>query len=188
MKNSKLIVLFVLIILVGAFASACSSSNKPSVKEAKLDKKIAETSKTAKDTKGLEIGTEIPSFELTKNDGTKFSNATLKGKPAVLVFWSLYCSKCKKETPQINQIAKEFNSKGVEVVGINIGETKEEMETGVKDFGIEYPVAEDAGKSVMEKFGAIGTPTIVFLDKEGKVQFYGNKIPEDYQKRLNSMV
>lgn len=190
MKKTKFSVLIVLAIAMALFISACSDPNESVSKGTERDVSRSEIKKDEKPTRtnGLEVGAETPTFELTKSDGAKFSNESIKGKPAVLVFWSLYCSKCKKETPQINQLAKEYNAKGVEVVGINIGETKEEMEKGVKSFGIEYPVAEDSGKGVMQKFGAIGTPTIVFLDKEGKVRFYGNKIPEDYKERLNSMV
>lgn len=137
--------------------------------------------------KQLKVGDKAPAFDLTTTDGLKASREILNGKPAVLVFWSLYCSKCKKETPQINQLAKEFSPKGVEVLGINTGETAEEIKEGIESFGIEYAVAPDEGKRVMQKFGAVGTPTIIFLDKEGKIQFYGNKLPKDYAERLNSI-
>lgn len=137
--------------------------------------------------RALQVGEKAPAFELTKTDGIKTSLEILNGKPAVLVFWSLYCSKCKMETPQLNQLKKEFAPKGVEVIGINTGETEEEIKEGVESFGIEYAVAADEGKKVMQKFGAVGTPTIIFLDKEGKIQFYGSKLPEDYAERLNSM-
>lgn len=137
--------------------------------------------------RAVQIGEKAPDFELTKTDGAKATLEILNGKPAVLVFWSLYCSKCKKETPQINQLAKEFSPKGVEIIGINTGESNEEIRKGVESFGIEYAVAPDEGKQVMQTFGAVGTPTIIFLDKQGKVQFYGNKLPENYAERLKAL-
>ena len=171
----------------GLFISACSSTDT-AVKEEKVDASATEKKSAGKETKGMLIGAQAPAFELVETSGVKFSSESIEGKPSVLVFWSVYCGKCKKETPQINQLVKEFSPKGVEVVGVNIGESQEEIDKGMKEFGIEYAVAADPGKTVMGKFGAIGTPTIVFLDKEGKVQFYGNKLPEDYKDRLNSMV
>ena len=181
MKSLKFMLAMSLAIITGFIVSACTGSATYETAEAgkKIEKKEAK--------KGLEIGQSAPAFEITKTDGTKASLELLRGKPTVLVFWSLYCSKCKKETPQLNQLAKEFAPRGVEVIGINTGESDEEIKKGVETFGIEYAVAPDKDKKVMQTFRAGGTPTIVFLDKEGKVQFYGNKLPEDYAGRLNSL-
>lgn len=187
MKISRYIFIIVAAVVAGLMISACNSSvesEKPKSETAKTETEI----KKDKPGNGLEIGAKSPSFELTTVKGDKISDETLKGKPAVLVFWSVYCSKCKKETPKINELAKGFSSKGVEVIGINTGESDKEIKEGIESFGIEYAVAPDQNKQIMQKFGASGTPTIVFLDKEGNVQYFGNKLPEDYSERLISLI
>ena len=40
--------------------------------------------------KAAQIGEKAPDFVLTKTNGAKVSREILEGKPAVLVFWSLY--------------------------------------------------------------------------------------------------
>ncbi len=183
MKNLRFTFIIAIAIFASFIISACNSAVETDTAKVETEKKIEKTD--AK--KGMEVGESAPSFEVTTVDGTKVSDEALKGNPAVLVFWSVYCSKCKKETPQINQLAKEFSPKGVEVIGINIGESDAEIKKGIESFGIDFAVAPDQDKNVMQKFGAVGTPTIVFLDKDGKVQFYGNKLPENYSERLNSL-
>ncbi|MBA2333524.1 MAG: TlpA family protein disulfide reductase [Blastocatellia bacterium] len=101
---------------------------------------------------------------------------------------SAWCPVCKEEAPHINQMASEFESKGVKVVGINIGEGEARIKEAIKDFGIQYPVVRDADTSVSRTYKVVGTPTIVFLDKKGNVQYFGNELPKDYANRLNTII
>lgn len=42
-------------------------------------------------------------------------------------------------------------------------------------------------KKGSEIFDVKGTPAIIFLNKEGIIEFVGNKLPEDYLKKLNTI-
>lgn len=132
------------------------------------------------------IGSLAPEFELAKLDNTKISSSDLAGKPAVLVFWTAWCPSCKEEAPHINQLAAEYQNKGVRVLGINIGEGAARVGEGIKDFGIEYDVVRDADAQVAKIYRVVGTPTVVFLDKKGVVRFFGNELPKDYAARLDA--
>jgi len=139
-------------------------------------------------TRGTQIGQIAPDFELEKTDGSKIAFKDLEGSPAVLVFWTAWCPVCKEEAPQLNKLSAEFESKGVRVVGINIGESDARINEGIKDFGIKYVVAKDKDSSVAKSYKVIGTPTVVFLDKKGEVKYFGNELPKDYADRLNSII
>lgn len=132
------------------------------------------------------VGSLAPEFELAKLDGTKVSLNDFAGKPAVLVFWTAWCPSCKEEAPHINQLAAEFQDKGVRVLGINIGEGLARVKEGIKDFGIKYDVVRDADTQVAKNYQVVGTPTVVFLDKKGVVRYFGNELPNDYAARLNT--
>ncbi len=106
----------------------------------------------------------------------------------MLVFWTAWCPVCKEEAPQLNRLSAEFESKGVRVIGINIGESDARINEGIKDFGIKYVVAKDKDSSVAKSYKVIGTPTVVFLDKKGEVKYFGNELPKDYADRLNSII
>jgi len=132
------------------------------------------------------VGSLAPEFELAKLDGTKVSLDDFAGKPAVLVFWTAWCPSCKEEAPHINQLAAEFQDKGVRVLGINIGEGLARVNEGIKDFNIKYDVVRDADTQVAKNYKVIGTPTVVFLDKKGIVRYFGNELPKDYAARLDT--
>lgn len=143
------------------------------------------TSQTTGAKAGTSLGDTAPEFSLTAVDGSVISSQDLRGKPAVLVFWTAWCPSCKEEAPAINKLAAEFEPMGVRVVGINIGESDARIAGGVKDFGIQYTVAKDRDTSVSRRYQVAGTPTIVFLNKQGEVSYYGNALPTDYGERLN---
>ncbi|MGB2913024.1 MAG: TlpA disulfide reductase family protein [Pyrinomonadaceae bacterium] len=164
------------------YSAACnvSSEQKPVT--------TVSTSQTQDVKRGTAIGDVAPDFDLAKNDGGNVTFKDLEGKPAVLVFWTAWCPVCKEEAPHVNQLAAEFEAKGVKVIGINIGESDARVAEGIKDFGIKYTVARDKDTSVSKSYKVVGTPTVVFLDKNGSVQYFGNEVPKDYSERLEKLL
>jgi hypothetical protein len=73
-------------------------------------------------------------------------------------------------------------------VGINIQDSPARLAGGIKDFGIKYAVASDADASVARRYKVVGTPTVVFLDGQGVVQYFGNELPKDYAARLDALL
>jgi peroxiredoxin len=142
----------------------------------------------ARASRGTALGQTAPDFELARTDGGAISNKDLAGGPSVLVFWTAWCPACKEEAPHVNSLASEFGPKGVKVVGINIGESDARIAEGIKDFGIQYIVAKDRDTSVSKAFKVAGTPTVVILDRNGVVRYFGNEVPTDYRERLETLV
>jgi thiol-disulfide isomerase/thioredoxin len=46
--------------------------------------------------------------------------AKYHGKPLVVNFWATWCEPCREEYPMIVDLAKQFKSQGVEVVGVDM--------------------------------------------------------------------
>jgi thiol-disulfide isomerase/thioredoxin len=46
--------------------------------------------------------------------------AKYKGKPLVVNFWATWCEPCRDEYPMIVNLAKEFKSQGVSVIGVDM--------------------------------------------------------------------
>lgn len=181
MKSYFRIVFVGIILLTGiVFLNGCGTSTetKPVVQE--------KNSQTKETPRGTGVGQLAPDFTLDRADGTKISLNDLQGNPAVLVFWTAWCPVCKEEAPKINKLVGEFESKGVKVVGINIGESDARINEGIKDFGIKYTVAKDKDTTVSKSYKVVGTPTVIFLDKKGVVQYFGNELPADYAEKLTA--
>jgi len=43
-----------------------------------------------------------------------------RGKPLLVTFWATWCEPCRDEYPMLNQLAKEYAAKGLNVVGVNL--------------------------------------------------------------------
>ena len=41
------------------------------------------------------------------------------GKPLLMTFWATWCEPCRDEYPMLNELAKQYGPKGLQVVGIN---------------------------------------------------------------------
>src|SRR5579863_5341347 len=42
------------------------------------------------------------------------------GKPLLITFWATWCEPCRDEFPMLNELIKEYQPKGLKVVGVNL--------------------------------------------------------------------
>src|SRR6202049_538249 len=112
--------------------------------------------------------------------------AQLKGSPVLLFFWAHWCADCKAEAPIITQLRSEFSSKGLQVIGPTRGSgytaqiehasagdelqyidaVRHRFYSGLLDMPV--PIS----KYNFDTYGASTTPTLVLLDRAGKVAMY----------------
>ena len=112
--------------------------------------------------------------------------AQLKGSPVLLFFWAHWCADCKAEAPIITQLRSEFAGKGLQVIGPTrrYGYTAQIEHASASDelqyidavrhrfYGglLDMPVP--ISKYNFDTYGASTTPTLVLLDRAGKVAMY----------------
>ena len=100
--------------------------------------------------------------------GKPWKLSAYKGKVVVLNFWASWCPPCRQETPDLVGLAREFESKGVQVVGISMDDGPEPVHLFVKQFHIPYPVLlPDAGSSLVAAVESL--PTTFVIDRNGRV-------------------
>jgi len=110
----------------------------------------------------------------------------LKGSPVLLFFWAHWCVDCKAEAPIITQLRSEFAPKGLAVIGPTrlygytaqiehatpsdelayIDAVRHRFYAGLLDMPV--PIS----KYDFDAYGASTTPTLVLLDRTGKVAMY----------------
>lgn len=184
MSKWRIIALISGLLLTGLILAGCSANgSKTNVTSAPGATNTAQSNKI-----GTAVGDTAPDFQLAGLDGAQLKLADLHGQPAVLIFWTAWCPVCKEEAPHFNQLAAMYEPQGVRVVGINIQDSPARTEGGVKEFGIKYRIVRDADASVTRRYKVAGTPTIIFLDRNGVVRYFGNELPSDYQSRLGALI
>ncbi|HVF49532.1 MAG TPA: TlpA disulfide reductase family protein [Pyrinomonadaceae bacterium] len=76
-------------------------------------------------------------------DGKSLKLSDYKGKVVVLDLWATWCPPCRDEIPHLIALSKEFESKGVEVIGLTTEEPSrdtEKVQDFVRRFNINYKI------------------------------------------------
>ena len=118
----------------------------------------------------LAEGDKAPVFYLSDLAGNTVSlNDFLKGKEVLLNFWASWCLECRQEMPRLNGFSKKYGDK-VEIVGINLKESKETVLPFIKAHGIEYKILLDSKGEAARLYGIIGVPTNVLISRDGLIK------------------
>jgi thiol-disulfide isomerase/thioredoxin len=92
-----------------------------------------------------------------------------QGKVVLLDFWTSWCGPCKREVPIMEKLNKEFRSKGLVVLGVNVGEDQD----AVDNAHLAYPSLQlDADDEALKSLSVHAYPTLVLIDRTGKVALY----------------
>jgi thiol-disulfide isomerase/thioredoxin len=133
------------------------------------------------------VGKPAPPLQLAEYLGPKpVPLAQLKGSPVLLFFWAHWCQDCKAEAPILASLRSEYASKGLAVVAPTqrygyaaAGEPASPAFELAYIRGVHdryYAKLADVPTPVSQEnfsvYGASTTPTIVLLDRAGKVSFY----------------
>jgi thiol-disulfide isomerase/thioredoxin len=132
-------------------------------------------------------GQPAPPLSVSKYIGVRPTPLNeLKGSPVLLFFWAHWCSDCKQEGPIVSQLNSEFSSKGLRVeaptqyygyaaYGQEATPTDEFAYIG-RVWQHYYPALQEipvpVSKLNFDKYGASTTPTLVLIDRKGRVALY----------------
>ncbi len=127
------------------------------------------------DNKVVKLGEAVPDFELKDTAETSHKLSGYKGNIIMIHFWSATCPFVLRYDEQLKQIAEDYQKQGVVVLGIdsNTNEKIEDIKKVTEVRKVNYPILLDPGNKVADQFGAITTPHVFILDKEGKLIYEG---------------
>ncbi len=86
---------------------------------------------------------EIAGMEFMSLKRETFRLADYKDKVLVLNLWASWCGPCRRETPELNAISREYAARGVELVGLtpeNPASDDKRVQAFVRDAKITYRV------------------------------------------------
>jgi peroxiredoxin len=151
----------------------------------------------------LQPGTKAPTFSLPTIDGDRVSLRTFCGdtlnKPhinpfrhiVVLSFWATYCEPCKKEIPELMNLAQNHTSDSIKIFCISIDkEGASKVGPTVAERKYTLPVLLDPYCKTAERYGVTSLPALFVISPLGDI-FYsssGYNENEPVDKKIDSII
>ena len=129
----------------------------------------------------LSLGAKAPDFALPDTEGRVVRLSDFDGAPALLViFMCNHCPYVKHIADELARFAREYQAKGVAIVGINSNDvanypddSPEKMREEVKLRGYTFPYLYDETQEVAKAYRAACTPDFFLFDKEHRLVYRG---------------
>lgn len=142
--------------------------------------------------KKVAVGKKFTDFEMNdvKGKACKLSDYVGKGKVVLIDFWASWCPPCRKETPKLVELYKQYKGKGFEIVGISLDSKQDAWEKGIKDLNITWPQLSDlqgwknAGAAI---YSVNSIPHTILVDKDGTIiakNIHGDEIEAQLKEAL----
>jgi thiol-disulfide isomerase/thioredoxin len=110
-----------------------------------------------------------PDFRLESIDGGFFTLEELRGKTLVIDFWATWCPPCEFQIPVLNEVQDSWHARDVVVLGVSVDSGgREVVEPYAESNDIRYTVLL-GDEALARSFGAIGFPSTVIVDAEGRI-------------------
>ncbi len=118
-----------------------------------------------------ESGDTIETVEMPTLDGGTVQLEDYTGQVVVVNFWATWCGPCVIEMPELQAFYDEYNSQGVEMLGINLGEDAETAQAFIDERDITYPIILDQNGNIADFYALRGQPTTVVFDQNGTIVY-----------------
>jgi cytochrome c biogenesis protein CcmG/thiol:disulfide interchange protein DsbE len=111
--------------------------------------------------------------ELKAASGSPIRLADYSGKVLLVNLWATWCGPCRLETPELVKLHKEFQSRGVEMIGLsteNPDMSAERVKEFVKAYNVDYHVGwatPEVALTLMQ--GRESIPQSFVITREGRI-------------------
>ena len=100
----------------------------------------------------------------------------LRGQVVMVEFWTFGCINCRNVIPSLREMHAEYADNGLVIVGVHSPEFNYEhdlanVQTAVKDLGVEYPVAIDNDFANWNRYRNRYWPALYLVDKRGVIRY-----------------
>jgi thiol-disulfide isomerase/thioredoxin len=158
--------------------------------KANVSRLFGDGGKTVKDNTGTLASNIIWKDSL----GATHSLKELGGEVIVLNMWASWCGPCRDEMPALQEIANEYTSSGLRMIGISIDRAHEPFRSVLefaKDYGVNYQLIVDSTATAYINYGGNGDiPWTYIIDRDGYIQysFHGQASKEQLIEAIETLL
>lgn len=127
---------------------------------------------------GIAAGEAFPLGVLADPEGMAIPADRLMGKALLINFYTRHCAPCIKEVPKLNRIMALRSD--LHVLAMT-PDSRDEAAKYVKQYGLQWPVAADAGPLLSKPLNVRAFPAFALLDAKGRLlaTVYANQLGGD---------
>ncbi len=114
------------------------------------------------------LGRRAPDFAVQSLEGKLVRLRGLRDKIVLLDFCATWCRRCQKELADIQKLHEELASQDVVLLGID-DEDSDTVTKFAQANGYTFPILLDTNHAVQELYGAQWVPTVVVINRKGKI-------------------
>jgi len=111
----------------------------------------------------------IYDFRLRDIDQKMVNLSDIQGeKLTVIDFWATWCQPCIRSLPKLVEMSKDFESEGVQFIGISVDSPRNlsKVKPFSRSIGITYPVLLDPSGELMGELNVMSVPTLMIVDED----------------------
>jgi cytochrome c-type biogenesis protein len=130
-----------------------------------------------------------PDVQFTKLDGSSLHLKDLRGRVVLLNFWATWCIPCRSEIPSLSGMQKDFEGRGLSVIGVSYDDTADLIQQFQKDIPQSYQVVL-GGREVGADLPASPLPTTYIIDRQGRIRdtLIGERTRADFESIIKPLL
>ena len=117
-------------------------------------------------------GAVAPDFTLPDLNGNPVTMSEVKGKIKIIDFWASWCGPCRMNNPALRKIYEDFHSKGLEIIGVSLDNSKVGWQKAIEKDGLEWiNVSSLKGWDceVVRLYNVTGVPALYILNEYNRI-------------------
>lgn len=124
----------------------------------------------------LLLGKKLPKFNLQDLEGNEFSSDQLKGKPALINYWAIYCAPCIAEMPELSGLKTKYGNK-MHFIALTENTCRDDDLIGfLKKHPFNFHILQNA-EAYKRTLKISVIPRNIFIDQNGYIRYIQGNFP-----------